>query len=304
MIIMNRRIKAIIAAVAMLVPSSAWATLNVFACEPEWGALASEIGGGKVAVYTATTALQDVHHIEARPSLIARARKADLVVCTGGGLEAGWLPLVQSQAGNPRIRAGQPGYFEASSLVARLEIPAQVDRAQGDVHAGGNPHVHLDPRNISMVATALSRRLAQLDSANAVHYEMRVHRFLERWQQAIEGWEKRAARLRGVPVIVHHRDASYLIHWLRLREIGQLEPKPGLPPTTSHLSGLVAQQTKDPAAAILRSAYNDPRAGDWLSEQTKVPVVTLPYTVGGNDRARDLFGLFEDTVSRLLAVVK
>ena len=301
---MSRWMNAIVLGAAMLVPLPLWAALSVFACEPEWGALATEIGGEKVAVYTATTALQDVHYIEARPSLIARARSAELVVCTGGGLEAGWLPLVQSQAGNPRIRPGQPGYFEASSLVDRLEVPAQVDRAQGDVHAGGNPHVHLDPRNIAKVAATLSKRMAQLDPANAAYFESRTQRFLDRWRQAVDAWEKRGARLRGVPVIVHHRDASYLIHWLGLRELGQLEPKPGLPPTTSHLSSLIAQQAKAPAVAILRSAYNDPRAADWLSERTKVPVVTLPYTVGGNDQARDLFTLFDDTVSRLLAVVK
>ena len=149
----------IVTAAALLGVPPAFAALNVFACEPEWGALAKELGGDKVSVYTATGALQDPHHVEARPSLIARARNADLMVCTGAELEAGWLPLVQAQAGNPKIRAGQPGYFEAARYVVLLEVPQRVDRAMGDVHAAGNPHIHLDPRNIAKVAAALSERM-------------------------------------------------------------------------------------------------------------------------------------------------
>src|SRR3982751_6845999 len=141
----------------------AQAALNIFACTPEWGALAKELGGDKATVYVATTALQDPHRIEARPSLIARARSADLAVCTGAELEVGWMPLVQTQSGNPKIQAGQPGYFEATSGVALLEKPAKVDRSMGDVHPAGNPHVHLDPRNIARIAQALGERMAALD---------------------------------------------------------------------------------------------------------------------------------------------
>src|SRR5213594_4687076 len=145
--------KAILRFVAALssavIALPAMAALNVFACEPEWGALAQELGGDKVSVYSATTALQDPHRIEARPSLIARARSADLMVCTGAELEIGWVPLVQTQSGNPKIQAGQPGYFEAAGVVALLEKPTRLDRSMGDIHAAGNPHIHLDPRNIA-----------------------------------------------------------------------------------------------------------------------------------------------------------
>src|SRR3954469_2670746 len=147
-----RRLALIAAAVFSLLAFPAHANLNVFACEPEWAALAREIGGDKVSVYSATTARQDPHHIEARPSLIARIRSADLVVCSGSQLEIGWLPLLLSQSGNGRIQAGTPGYLEAAPLVPRLEVPKSLDRSLGDVHPGGNPHVHLDPRNIARVA--------------------------------------------------------------------------------------------------------------------------------------------------------
>lgn len=301
---MIKWLKYITVLAVLLVAQPALAALNILACEPEWGALAQELGGNKVKVYAATTALQDPHHIEARPSLIARARNADLLVCTGADLEAGWLPLLQTQSGNAKIRVGQPGYFEAVAYVARLEVAQRVDRAQGDVHPGGNPHIHLNPYNIEKIAAALAERLAQIDSGEAAHYQQRARVFLERWRQATSRWEKEAAPLKNMPIVVYHKDLSYLNHWLGLREIGQLEPKPGLPPTTAHLSELLARLANNPAKAVVSSAYSDPRAGAWLAERAKIPAVTLPFTVGGSDRAKDLFGLYDETLSRLLAVAK
>ena len=297
-------LKYLLAAVLPAIAVPAVAALNIFACEPEWGALAKELAGDKASIYVATTALQDPHRIEARPSLIARARTADLVVCTGAELEIGWMPLVQTQSGNSRIQAGQPGYFEAASQLVLIEIPQRVDRSMGDVHAAGNPHVHLDPSNIAKVAAALAERMVQLDPGDAVQYRARAKAFLERWQQAKARWEQEGAPLKGMPIVVYHKDMTYLVRWLGLREVGSLEPKPGLPPTASHLSELLSNLGRDPAKAVVRSAYTDPRAVQWLSERAKIPALTLPFTVGGSERAKDLFGLFDDTLSRLLVAVK
>jgi len=279
----------------------AWAALEVFACTPEWGALARELGGDKANVYTATTALQDPHRIEARPSLIARARRADLVVCTGAELEVGWLPLVLAQSGNEKIQRGQPGYFEAATAARLIEIPAYVDRAMGDVHPGGNPHLHLDPQNIARVAKALAQRMEVADAQSASYYLERELAFQARWREATARWEREAAPLRGVPLVVYHKDLSYLIAWLGMREAGTLEPKPGLPPTTAHLASLLAQLQKAPAKMVVHAAYSDPRAADWLAQQAKLPSVLLPFTVGGTERATDLFTLYDDTIARLLA---
>jgi zinc/manganese transport system substrate-binding protein len=297
------KFKYIVAALLLITPP-AFAALNVLACEPEWGELAKEIGGDRINVYVATNALQDPHHIEARPSLIARARNADLVVCTGAQLEIGWLPLLQTQSGNSRIQAGQPGYFEASRYVLKLEVPQQVDRVQGDVHPAGNPHIHLSPYNIEKVATALSERMAQINGVDAAYYQKRTEAFLNRWRQAILQWEQRAALLKGVPLVVYHKNFSYLINWLGMKSIGDLEPRPGLPPTTAHLSELLARLATTPARAVVRAPYNDPRAVDWLSERAKIPAVMLPFTVGGSPQAQDLFSLYDDMLSRLLAVAK
>jgi zinc/manganese transport system substrate-binding protein len=280
------------------------AALNILACEPEWGALAKELGGEKVSVYTAITALQDPHRVEARPSLIARARSADLLVCTGAQLEIGWVPLLQTQSGNARIQAGQPGYFEAASAVSLIERPTSVDRSMGDVHPAGNPHLHLDPRNIAKVAGALAKQMASLDASQAALYQSREKDFQARWAEALKKWESAAAPLKGVPVVVYHKDLSYLVAWLGMREAGALEPKPGLPPSTAHLTELLEKLKATPAKAVVRSTYNDPRPAEWLAERAKLPAVVLPYTVGGTERAKDLFGLFDDTVARLLVVAK
>jgi zinc/manganese transport system substrate-binding protein len=296
--------KWLISTALLLISAPVAAALNVFACEPEWGALVKELAGDKASIYVATTAFQDPHRIEARPSLIARARSADLLVCTGAELETGWLPLVQTQSGNARIQTGQPGHFEATRPLTLIEMPQRLDRALGDVHAGGNPHVHLDPRNIAKVAAALGERMAQLDPGDAARYRERTKAFLERWREATARWEKQAAPLKGMPLVVHHKSLSYLVHWLGMREVGSLEPRPGLPPTAAHLSDLLAKLAREPARAVVRAAYDDPRAADWLSERAKIPALALPYTIGGNDKAKDLFSLFDDTLARLLAVAQ
>jgi zinc/manganese transport system substrate-binding protein len=289
---------------AVIISFPAAAALNVFACEPEWAALAQELGGDRVTVFSATAAKQNPHRIEARPSLIARARSADLMICSGSDLEIGWLPLLLTQSGNDRIQPGSPGFFEASQFVPKLEIPKIVDRSLGDVHPGGNPHIHLDPRNILRVSEALADRLAQIDRANAEHYRARASSFRERWQAAIARWEQQGARLKGVPIVVYHKDLSYFINWLGMREAGSLEPKPGIPPSPGHLAELVEQMKRDPARLIVFSSYSNPKAAEFLSERADIPAVMMPFTVGGTDRAKDLFGLFDDTLERLLGAIK
>src|SRR5260221_8539801 len=277
----------------------ALANLNVFATVPEWGALVEELGGDKVKIYTATNALQDPHHVEAKPSLIARARGEDLVVATGAELEIGWLPLVLQQAGNPKVQLGKPGYFEAATFVTLLDKPTRLDRADGDVHAAGDPHIQTDPRNIARLAAPMSAKLVELDPENAAWYQARYKAFSEKWSAAITRWEKQAAPLKGAPVVVQHKAFTYLIAWIGLKEVATLEPKPGVEPTTAHLSEVLATLQRTPAKMVLRAAYQSDRASQWIAERAKINAVTLPFTVGGDDNAKDLYGLFNDTIERL-----
>ena len=297
---MKRILLSLICVLAGLTIAPAHAGLNILACEPEWSSLAAEIGGNKVKTTSATSAFQDPHRIEARPSLIARARNADLLICTGLELEAGWLPILVQQSGNGKIAAGQHGYFEAGQYVNKLDIPASVDRSQGDVHAAGNPHIQLNPYNIGHIAHALVKRMGDLDPTTANYYRSRHKDFAARWQAAIRKWEQQAAPLRGVAVVEHHKNMEYLLHWLGMHEVGTLEPKPGVEPGAAHLSKLLLQQRRTPAKMVLRAAYQDARASRWLSERAKIPAVVLPFTVGGNDHAKDLFGLFDTTVQLLM----
>lgn len=292
--------RIITALLLCLIALPAAAKLRVFACEPEWAALTRELAGDRVDVFAATTAQQDPHYLQARPALIAQLRQADLAVCTGAELETGWLPMLQRRANNRRVATGAPGYLEAASVVKLLDVPERVDRADGDVHASGNPHLHLDPRNITRVAEALSARLIALDAANRKHYEERRDGFLRRWQAAIARWEARAEPLRGMPVVVAHRSWTYLEDWLGLERVAALEPKPGVPPSSGHLATVLRQAEQAGAVAALYAAYQDPRSAEWLAARAPVSAVALPYTVGGTKAAADLFGLFDDTIGRLL----
>lgn len=301
---MKKGIFALMALSAAMLAQPALAAINVLACEPEWAALTTELGGDRVKVSSATTALQDPHRIEARPSLIARSRNADLLVCTGLELEVGWLPILLQQSGNSKILPGQPGYFEAGSVVPRLEVPSHVDRSQGDVHAAGNPHIQQDPRNIALVASALLKRLSAIDAANAAYYQSRYNDFSARWRTAMQRWERQAAPLKGVAVVEHHKNMAYLLNWLGMRSVATLEPKPGVEPSGAHLAELVAELQRQPAKMVLRAAYQDARASQWLAEHAAIPAVMVPFTVGGDDKATDLFSLFDDTIRRLLEGAK
>jgi zinc/manganese transport system substrate-binding protein len=303
---MKNRLPLLIASLIapLLLTAPAHAALRVFACEPEWGALAQELGGPLVEVTVATNALQDPHQIQAKPSLIARARSADLVVCTGAELEIGWLPVLLQQSGNARAQPGQPGNFAAADFVRKLNVPTQVDRAQGDVHAAGNPHIQTDPRNIALVAAALDKRLQQIDPANAAAYAKRAADFNQRWQQAMTRWAVEAAPLKGVAVVLQHDAFVYLDDWLGLKEVAVLEPKPGVEPTVSHLQEVQTALRQTPAKMVIYAAYQDSRPADWLSKNASIPAVRLPFTVGGTDGAKDLFSFFDDTLTRLLAGAK
>ncbi len=296
--------RVLVLLLATLLALPAQAALKIFATVPEWGALAKEIGGDKVEVFTATSGLQDPHHIQARPSLIARARSADLVVATGAELEVGWLPVIQRESGNARIQAGQPGYFEAAGQVTMMELPGRLDRAEGDVHAGGNPHIQTDPRNFLKVGAALTVRMAELAPADAASYRANWQAFGERWQTAIARWEKQAAPLRGLPIAVQHKAFPYLENWLGLRAVATLEPKPGVEPSVAYLGKLLAHVAADPPKLVIRAAYLSSQPSEWFGREARVPVVVLPSTIGGNERAKDLFTLFDDTVARLLAALQ
>ena len=284
--------------------SLAHADLKIFATVPEWGALAQMLGGDKVKVYTATTGLQDPHRIQARPSLIANARSSNLLIATGAGLELGWLPTVQREANNAGIMPNQPGFLEVARYVRMLEIPTVVDRTMGDVHAEGNPHIQTDPRNLLPIARVISLRMQQLDPENAAYYQTQLTQFDQSWQANLQRWQIQAAPLRGTKIWVQHDGYPYMNAWLGLNQVGILEPRPGVEPSSRHLAEVLQRQQTVQGRMVIASAYLNDAPAKWFSEKAGIPEVILPFTVGGNEQAKNLTALYDDTLQRLLAALK
>ncbi|GJM10665.1 MAG: zinc ABC transporter substrate-binding protein [Lysobacteraceae bacterium] len=270
--------------------------LDIFACEPEWAALSRELLGEQATIYTATTSLQDPHYVQARPSLIAQIRHADLLVCTGADLEVGWLPLLLRR-GSQNIQPGRPGHFLAANHVRKLEVPTTIDRSQGDIHPQGNPHVHLNPRNISRIARALATAIKQVDPSLSQAVDNNLNDFEQRWRSARDRWATQAESLAGLPVIAHHRSFSYLADWLNLNVVDTIETKPGIPPASSHLSELLSRFKTQPPALIIRTPYEDRKPSAWLSEKLGAPAIQLPYTT--DDDHPTLFALFDSIIGTL-----
>ena len=289
---------AILLTFLFTLPLPAWAEVTIFACEPEWGSLAQEIAGDNANIKTATHAKQDPHHIRAKPSLIAAIHKADIVICSGGGLEVGWLPVLLQKAGG-NVQPGNKGYIAVSDHVKMLGIPELVDRSHGDVHPEGNPHIHLNPANIAIAAKVLTERLQQVDSSNADNYNTRLDSFLTKWNKATSRWQEQAKKLKGLPIVVHHTGWLYLEDWLGLKRIASLEPKPGIPPTVSHLEAVLGKVKQQPIKVIVRTPYEQDNASEWLSEKTGVSAIVLPFTVGGAESADTLEALFDRTLNLL-----
>ncbi len=298
---MNKKI-FFISIIILVLPTTSIAKLDIFACAPEWGALAKDIGGEEVEVFTASKASQDIHHLRAKPSFLAKMRKAELVFCTGASLESGWLPVLLQKAGSSKVQYGQAGLLLASEYVERLEIPESVDRSMGDVHGEGNPHIHLNPHNLILIANELAKRLVSLSPEKEKLFLSNLEIFKQNWQKNIEYWEQKAQSLKNKNVVVYHQNWIYLLNWLNLNRITTLEPLPGIPPRVSHLETVLASVKNHDIKAILLTPYQQNKAATWLSEQADIPVIILPYTVGGSETAKDLESLFEETVQILLDV--
>jgi zinc/manganese transport system substrate-binding protein len=275
----------------------AQATLNVFACEPEWGHLV-RILVPDANIHTATTAWQDPHYIEARPSLIAAMRRSDIAVCTGASLEAGWLPALINRASNRDIQPGKPGLFFAAEQVTLHQPHDHVDRSMGDVHPEGDPHIHLDPERVALVAGALAERLASIAPEQANGIQLRERQWQVRWKLQRQQWRAAAADLAGLSLVVQHSSFGYMLRWLGVESAIDLEPKPGLPPSAAHLTNVLADPALDRVNLILVAAYQDDRPARWLSERTGLPVVVMPTTLTGETGIDSLGALISQLIER------
>ncbi len=299
--ILSNPLRAFAAATACFCLAAPAHAVNVFTCEPEWAALVRQLAPG-AEVRSATHARQDPHHIEARPSLIAALRRADVAICTGASLEAGWLPMLQQRSGNPRVQTGAPGMVFAADHVSLIDPRPPGSPFDGDVHTEGNPHVHLDPRRVLDVAAAVRDALAQAEPAKRDELQQRHAAWERDWRARIARWERDAAPLRGLRVAAQHTTYAYLFRWLGVEQVADLEPKPGLPPTPGHLQRVLALARDKPPRAVIVASYQDARPAQWLAQQLGVPVLQLPATVLDEPPAADLPALYEHLIALLLGV--
>jgi zinc/manganese transport system substrate-binding protein len=259
----------------------AHAGVDVVATVPDLAAIAKAIGGNQVNVTALSLPSQDPHFVDAKPSLVLKLHKADLLIAVGLDLEAGWLPSLQTQARNSDIARGGAHFLECAHYVTVLDLSgAKVDRAEGDVHPGGNPHYLYDPRQAAKCALAIGAKLALADPSNAKLYKKNLDRFVADLKKARARWEEKLAPYKAEPVVTYHKSMTYLIDWLGLDEVATLEPKPGIPPTARHVAQVIKTAKAKGAAIVLQESYYPDKTGKLVASKLGGRVVVLP---GGAD---------------------
>jgi zinc/manganese transport system substrate-binding protein len=282
---------------SLVLSSPAFAGLNVVATLPWIGSLARDIGKDKINVTVLVKSNQDAHMIEAKPSMILAARKADIIMYNGLDLEIGYLPLIIESSKNPKLMPGKIGNFDCSQFVTVLEKHTTVDRSMGDVHPLGNPHYHFSPANILRVAEGMARLLAEADRANAVFYLANYKTFAEQLRGKEKQWH--TLPLKGGKYIAYHKYFEYLAQEYGFQIVGYMEPKPGIPPSATHIEELIEDIKKTKPAGILITPAYSLNEAEFLSIKTGVKVIVLPHDVGSLPGTDDLFSFWNKVLTSL-----
>lgn len=282
---------------SLAIASPAFAGLNIVATLPWVGSLAKEIGKDKVSVTTLVKPSQDPHFLDARPSMILAARKADIIMYNGLDLEIGYLPLVLEQSKNPRIMTGKPGNFDCSKFIKVVEKHAQADRSMGDVHPLGNPHYHYSPANILHVAEGMAGALADMDKTNAEFYRASFKNFAERFKERQKKWS--AIKLKGKRFVAYHKLFEYLAAEYGFHLVGYVEAKPGIPPSAGHIETLIENMKSNKPDGILTTNFYGKKESESISAKTGVRVITLPADVGNMKGSDDWFSFMDMVMAAL-----
>ena len=283
-------------ALITLLGGGAFANLRVVATVPNMGMLAREIGGDAVSVRVMAPPDRDAHYLEARPSMMAALRRADIVVAVGGELEIGWLPAAIRGANNSRVQRGQPGNFEASDHVELIGAPSALDRSMGDVHPHGNPHVYLDPERLIAVGHALADRLAEIDRGNAELYLDNAEQLEREIGERVEKWRSQIDREIGV--LLYHEDLDYLLNMLDVRVLGHIEPLPGIPPTARHLRDLTSRLA-DIDGVVWTVDYQPEQGGYQVASQLGWDFHHLPAQVSMRGSLADYLEMIDNWVQTI-----
>jgi ABC-type Zn uptake system ZnuABC Zn-binding protein ZnuA len=303
---MFRRIGfALLTALATFAPHVAQAQLKVVTSTTDLYDIAREVGGNKITATHIGEGYQDPHFIEAKPSFVLQLRNADVWAFVGLDLEIGWMPLLLDGARNPKIRQGGSGYLDASTAIRILDTPqGNVDRSMGDVHPLGNPHYWLDPENGRRIARLFQAKFTQLDPGNAAAYASNEKAFETRLNVAERQWQSDLQTIKGKPVVAWHTSWRYFAEYNGMNIVAFMEPKPGVPPSPSHLYTVIQAVKRTGAKAIVMEPFYDRKVADLVSKQTGIQVLVLPPSVGGVKGINDYIQLMQYDMSQLANAVK
>lgn len=277
----------------LLLPLVLFAELNIAVSYPYIGALTKTIGGEKVEVVVLAKGNWDPHFVVPRPSLITKMRNADALIMNGGQLEIGWLPPLINRAGNSKVAAGAKTFLNLSHHVELINKPSSVDRANGDIHPDGNPHFHLDPDNILLLAGTIKDFLSVIDSQNKDTYTNNYEEFLGMWKKKLGMWKEKMADKKGMKVIQFHDNLAYFNKAYGLTSIATIEPLPGIPPSSKHTINLIKLIKEKKPCCILHDVYHSTKTAKFIQEKTGIKIILMPHDLGALDEVEDLTSLFD-----------
>lgn len=292
--------KTIIILICFFISFNLLSKLRVVTTYPYMKDITDRIGKDKVNVIALSPGNWDPHVIMPKPSLIAKVRRADLLIINGGQLEIGWIPPIIRQANNAKVMPSKKGFLDLSNFVRLIQVPNSVSREQGDIHPAGNPHYHLDPHNIPILTNAIADKLIDLDPDNMEYYSKNKEEFLNLWKIKIAEWEKKLAPLKGMKYLEFHKNFDYFLERYGLIVLDTIEPLPGIPPTSKHTIELIKKLKNEKVAKILHDVYHSSKCTKLISQKTNVPWVIIPHDVLAIDNIKDLFSLYDEIVDRLI----
>ena len=299
------RLIPFVVALSALTAAPSAAALNVVATTEDLAALAREVGGDKISVVALAKGYQDPHFVDPKPSFILAVSRADLLIVVGRELEIGWLTPLITSSRNAKIQPGSRGYLDASANVRILEIPTgQITRAMGDVHPQGNPHYWLDPANGRRIAQTIKNKLGELAPADRAYFDERYASFDKKLAAAESRWDAAMAPYKGTKIVTYHRSWPNFMERFGLNVIGYVEPKPGIPPTTSHTVELIDEMKKQGVKLIVVEPYFDLKTPQAIAKQAGGEVLVLAPSVGGTKEATDYIALFDYNVNTVLTALK
>lgn len=279
--------------IILLAPIVLFAKLNIAVTYPYIGAITKTIGGESVDTTVLSKGNWDPHFIVPRPSLISKIRNSDGIIINGAQLEIGWLPQLVRRSGNSKVNISSKSFLNLSTYIDLVTIVKFTDRSAGDVHPNGNPHFHLDPENILIIANVIKGYLSVLDSSNKALYEKNYKEFQRAWKEKMTIWSKKMADKRGLKVIQFHNNMAYFNKRYGIKTIGTIEPLPGIPASSKHTMELIELVKEKKPKYIFQDVYHQTKSAKYISAKTGIEVITMPHDIGSLDEIEDLTSLFD-----------